>query len=87
MSLRLCVWIVKAVSLLHKLTKCPLSTTLKGHSAWSMTVSLVFLKGVQLQDICKAATWFQVFVYNYRLDVRSRLNALFGCAVLSSLLV
>lgn len=77
-------WLVSVINLsyLRRLCQNPCKDILPGH-----LLSLQpFLKGVQVKDICKAATWSQpmVFVKEYRLDIREKCDATFGQAVISS---
>ena len=81
-------WIVQLIHLAYQLAKKPLPEGLKAHSTRAVSTSTALFKGVQLQNICKAATWATplTFARHYRLDVRAKNDAVFGRAILSSMI-
>lgn len=74
-----------ALALSYQLAKQLVIIFLKGHSARPVAASIGLLRGIQLTNISKAATWLQpsTFIKHYRLDVRAKLDAAFRTAVFS----
>ena len=62
---------------------------LKAHSMKAMATSTALFCGINISDICPAATWStpSTFVTHYCLDLRAKKEANFGRAVLISLLL
>ena len=81
-------WIVSAITLAYDLAGKTLPEVLKAHSTRVLATSTALLRGVEVPDICRAATWStpSTFVTQYHLDVRAKKEASFGRAVLTSLL-
>uniref|UniRef100_A0ABM5GNR7 Core-binding (CB) domain-containing protein n=1 Tax=Pogona vitticeps TaxID=103695 RepID=A0ABM5GNR7_9SAUR len=81
-------WLVSTVVLAYQLSKKDVPEGIRGHSTRSMATSTALLRGVDLPDICRAATWSKVstFVTHYRLDLRAKKETSFGRAVLTSVL-
>nr|XP_020638367.1 uncharacterized protein LOC110073471 [Pogona vitticeps] len=81
-------WLVSTVTLAYQLASKEVPEGLKGHSTRSMATSTALLRGVDIPDICKAATWSRVstFVIHYRLDLRAKKKTSFGRAVLTFVL-
>lgn len=82
-------WIMALIRLAYDLAKVPLPTSVKAHSTRTVATSTAFLRGVDLDDICWAATWsaLSTFADHYCMDVRARKDASFGQAVLQSVLL
>ena len=82
-------WLVPTIKLAYQITKQPLPAGIKAHSTRATAMSAAFLCGVSLPDICKAATWSipSMFAVHYRLDLRVKVDASFGRAVLSLSLI
>ena len=81
-------WLVSTISLAYELQNKPLPEGLRAHSTRAVATSMALLRGVDIQDICRAATWSNVstFVTHYRLDLQAKNETRFGRAVLISLL-
>ena len=81
-------WLVSTITLAYQLASKEVPEGLKRHSTRSMATSTALLHGVDIPDICKAATWSRVstFVTHYRLDLRAKKEMSFGRAVLTSVL-
>ncbi|XP_078240665.1 uncharacterized protein LOC144586384 [Pogona vitticeps] len=81
-------WLVSTVVLAYQLSKKDVPEGIRGHSTRSMATSTALLRGVDIPDICRAATWSKVstFVTHYRLDLRAKKETSFGRAVLTSVL-
>ncbi len=72
MKQTLSLWIVDAISLAYESSGLPLPLGVKAHSTLNVAVSMAFLAGVSIQDICDAAgrsTPIQ-FVRFYGLDMQ-----------------
>ena len=78
--------IVQLIQLAYQLTNKPVLDGLKAHSTRAVSTSTALFKGVQIQNIYRAATWANplTFARHYRLDVRAKNDAAFG---LSSLIL
>ena len=81
-------WLVSTISIAYETAGKTPPVGVKGHSTRAMATSTALLRGVDLSDICRAATWSRVstFIKHYRLDLRAKREASFGRAVLTSLL-
>ena len=81
-------WLVSTISLAYDLQGQTPPDSLKAHSTRVVASSTAFLRGVDLSDICRTATWSQpsTFITHYRLDVRASKETRFGRAVLASAL-
>ena len=73
---------------MYELAQTPLPHTMKAHLTRAVTSSTAILRGVDLPDNCKAATWalLSTFVTHYRLDVQAKAEAAVGHAILASVL-
>nr|XP_020662122.1 inactive rhomboid protein 2 [Pogona vitticeps] len=76
-------WLVSTISLAYELQNKPLPEDLRAHSTRAVATSTALLRGVDIQDISRAATWYNVstFVTHYRLDLRAKNETKFGRAV------
>nr|XP_008107943.1 PREDICTED: inositol hexakisphosphate kinase 3 isoform X1 [Anolis carolinensis]XP_008107944.1 PREDICTED: inositol hexakisphosphate kinase 3 isoform X1 [Anolis carolinensis]XP_016848789.1 PREDICTED: inositol hexakisphosphate kinase 3 isoform X1 [Anolis carolinensis] len=85
-SQRLASWIVSTIRLAYRLADQDPPQRITAHSTRAMAASQAFLKGVPLEDICKAATWSSslTFASHYKLDIMAKKDAAFGRAVLFS---
>ncbi|KAJ7316026.1 hypothetical protein JRQ81_002188 [Phrynocephalus forsythii] len=85
---RLSSWIVSTIKLCYELSHKPLPSQVRAHSTRAVSSSTAFLRGVPLDEVCRAATWSQpsTFVKHYRLDTRAKASTSFGRAVLSQAL-
>nr|XP_016849493.1 PREDICTED: uncharacterized protein LOC107982908 [Anolis carolinensis] len=85
-SQRLAVWITSTIRLAYQLAGKDPPSHVAAHSTRSLSTSQAFLRGVSLEDICKAATWSSpsTFVSHYKLDIQAKRDAAFGRAVLFS---
>uniref|UniRef100_A0ABM5G4K6 Uncharacterized protein n=1 Tax=Pogona vitticeps TaxID=103695 RepID=A0ABM5G4K6_9SAUR len=81
-------WLVSTISLAYELQHKPLPENLRAHSTRAVATSTALLRGVDIPDICRAATWSSVstFIKHYRLDLRAKNETRFGRAILTSLL-
>ncbi|XP_078242543.1 uncharacterized protein LOC144587068 [Pogona vitticeps] len=81
-------WLVSTTSLAYELQHKPLPENLRAHSTRAVATSTALLRGVDIPDICRAATWSSVstFIKHYRLDLRAKNETRFGRAILTSLL-
>ena len=81
-------WLVTAISLAYELQHKSPPEGLRAHSTRAVASSTALLRGVDLPDICRTATWSTVstFISHYRLDVRAKRETQFGRAVLASAL-
>ncbi|XP_078235403.1 uncharacterized protein LOC144584060 [Pogona vitticeps] len=81
-------WLVSTISLAYELLQKPVPEGLKAHSTRAMATSTALLRGVDIQEICRSATWSNAstFVTHYKLDLRAKAETKFGRAVLTSLL-
>ena len=81
-------WVVSTIKLAYEIAHKPLPATVRAHSTRAMASSMAFLRGVNLADVCKAATWSTPFTFAayYRLDVRAKAEAAVSRAVLASVL-
>ncbi|XP_078249919.1 uncharacterized protein LOC144589350 [Pogona vitticeps] len=81
-------WLVSAIALAYELQHKPPPEGLRAHSTRAVASSTALLRGVDLPDICRTATWSSVstFISHYRLDMRARKETRFGRAVLASAL-
>ena len=81
-------WIVSTISLAYELHHKPPPLGLHAHSTRAVASSTALLRGVDVPDICRAATWStpSTFITHYRLDLRAKKETTFGRAVLTSLL-
>ena len=81
-------WLVSTIYLAYQLVKGDVPEGIRGHSTRSMATSAALLRGVDIPDICRAATWSRVstFVTHYWLDLRAKKETTFGRAVLTSVL-
>lgn len=72
-SQRLSRWITATIYLEYDLARVPRPQHVKVHSTRAMAVSVAFLDGVLLPDICAAATWsnLDTFIRHYAVDVRA----------------
>ncbi|KAK0146328.1 hypothetical protein N1851_014351 [Merluccius polli] len=68
---RLSHWIVEAIGLSYRCRGLQPPAGLKAHSTRGMATSWALFKGIQVEDICVAASWAtpHTFVRFYRLDV------------------
>ena len=80
-------WLVSTISLAYELLKKPVPEGLKAHSTRAMATSTALLRGIDIQEICRSATWSNAstFVTHYKLDLRAKAETKFGRAVLTSL--
>ncbi|XP_078247020.1 uncharacterized protein LOC144588309 [Pogona vitticeps] len=81
-------WLVSTISLAYELQHKPLPENLRAHSTRAVATSTALLRGVDIPNICRAATWSSVstFIKHYRLDLRAKNETRFGRAILTSLL-
>ena len=81
-------WLVSAISLAYELHQKTPPEGLRAHSTRAVAASTALLRGVDLPDICRTATWSWVstFITHYRLDMRAKRETRFGKAVLASAL-
>ena len=81
-------WIVSTIALAYELAGKVPPEGLKAHSTWAVATSTALLHGVDVPDICRAATWYNVstFVMDYRLDLWAKKEASFGRVVLTLIL-
>ncbi|XP_078233695.1 uncharacterized protein LOC144583561 [Pogona vitticeps] len=81
-------WLVSTISLAYQLTHRTPPDGLRAHSTRAVASSTALLRGIDVPDICRTATWSNVstFVAHYRLDLRARKETSFGRAVLTSVL-
>ncbi|XP_078246542.1 uncharacterized protein LOC144588170 [Pogona vitticeps] len=81
-------WLVSTISLAYELLQKPVPDGLKAHSTRAMATSTALLRGIDIQEICRSATWSNAstFVTHYKLDLRAKAETKFGRAVLTSLL-
>ncbi len=63
--------------------------SVKAHSTRKVATSVAFEQGVDLETICRAATWknSKSFFNFYKLDVDRREDTLFGLSILRSALL
>ena len=82
-------WIVQSIHLAYNLAEIPLPGPVRAHSTRAVASSTAFLCGVDIADICRAATWAtpSTFVSHYHLDIWSKAEAAVGQAVLASALL
>ena len=81
-------WLVSAISLAYELQHKSPPEDLRAHSTRAVASSMALLKGVDLPDICRTATWSRVstFISHYRLDTRAKKETRLGRAVLTAAL-
>ena len=81
-------WLVSTISLAYELQHKPLPEGLCGNSTRTVATSTALMRGIDITDICRAATWSSVstFIKHYRLDLRAKNDTKFGRAVLTSVL-
>ncbi|XP_078250106.1 uncharacterized protein LOC144589410 [Pogona vitticeps] len=81
-------WLVSTISLAYELQHKPPPEGLRAHSTRAVASSTALLRGVDLPDICRTATWSNAstFISHYRLDMRAKRETRFGRAVLASAL-
>ena len=81
-------WLVSTISLAYELMHKDPPEGLRAHSTRAVASSTALLRGIDVPDICRTATWSNIstFVDHYRLDVRAKKEASFGRAVLTSVL-
>ena len=81
-------WIVSTIGLAYQLQGKDPPEGLRAHSTRAMVTSTALLSGVDIPEICKAATWSttSTFITHYRLDLWAKKDTAFGKAVLTSLL-
>ncbi|XP_067319635.1 uncharacterized protein C6orf132 homolog [Anolis sagrei] len=79
-------WIVSTIRLAYQLAGKEPPSHLVAHSTRSVSTSQAFLRGVPLDQICRAATWStpSTFASHYKLDIHAKKDAAFGRAVLFS---
>ncbi|XP_067320485.1 uncharacterized protein [Anolis sagrei] len=79
-------WIVSTIQLAYQLAKKEPPSHIVAHSTRSVSTSQAFLRGVPLDQICRAATWStpSTFASHYKLDIQAKKDAAFGRAVLFS---
>ena len=80
-------WIVSTISVAYEVQHRTPPEGLRAHSTRAVASSMALLRGVDLPDICRTATWSRAstFISHYRLDVRAKKEAIFGRAVLTSI--
>nr|XP_060615224.1 uncharacterized protein LOC132765067 [Anolis sagrei ordinatus] len=85
-SQRLSSWIISTIRLAYQLAGKEPPLHIKAHSTRSVSASQAFLRGIPLDQICKAATWStpSTFASHYKLDLAAKKDAAFGRAVLFS---
>ena len=82
------IWIEQTIQLTCQLSGKLIPDHLKVHSTRAFSTPTAVHCGIQIQNICRAATLYNplTFVKHYCLDVRAKNDAAFGRAILTSLL-
>ena len=81
-------WLVSTIALSYELNRRDPPEGLRAHSTRAIASSTALLRGVDLPDICRSATWSNAstFITHYRSDMRARDETRFRRAVLTSVL-